>query len=95
MILFGDDLGMQTGPQISPAMYREFFKPRHAALNAYVHERSSLKTFLHSCGSLYDLLPDIVGMKGPLSCLSQARFGIALPEWRKSLADCVRRIEDG
>ena len=30
IILFGDDLGMQTGPQMSPAMYREFFKPRHA-----------------------------------------------------------------
>jgi dTDP-4-dehydrorhamnose reductase len=23
------------------------------------------------------------------------RFGIALPEWRLSLADCVRRIEGG
>ena len=32
IILFGDDLGMQTGPQMSPAMYREFFKPRHAAM---------------------------------------------------------------
>ena len=30
IILFGDDLGMQNGPQMSPAMYREFFKPRHA-----------------------------------------------------------------
>ena len=30
IIVFGDDLGMQNGPQISPAMYREFFKPRHA-----------------------------------------------------------------
>ena len=29
IILFGDDLGMQNGPQISPQMYREFFKPRH------------------------------------------------------------------
>ena len=28
IIVFGDDLGMQTGPQISPAMYREFFKPQ-------------------------------------------------------------------
>ena len=28
VILFGDDLGMQSGPQVSPAMYREFFKPR-------------------------------------------------------------------
>jgi len=32
VILFGDDLGMQSGPLISPGMYREFFKPRHAAM---------------------------------------------------------------
>ena len=32
VIVFGDDLGMQNGPQISPAMYREFFKPRHARM---------------------------------------------------------------
>ncbi len=51
---------MDNGPLMSPATYRAIFKPRHAALNAYVHERSELKTFLHSCGSLYDLLPDII-----------------------------------
>jgi len=60
IVRFGDDLGMDNGPLMSPATYRAIFKPRHAALNAYVHERSELKTFLHSCGSLYDLLPDIV-----------------------------------
>ena len=32
IILFGDDLGMQTGPMMSPQMYREFFKPRHKLL---------------------------------------------------------------
>jgi uroporphyrinogen decarboxylase len=26
---FSDDLGMQTGPQISPEMYKEMFKPYH------------------------------------------------------------------
>ena len=60
VVRFGDDLGMDNGPLMSPDTYRTIFKPRHAALNAYVHERSSMKTFLHSCGSLYDLLPDIV-----------------------------------
>jgi uroporphyrinogen decarboxylase len=60
VVRFGDDLGMDNGPLMSPATYRSIFKPRHAALNAYVHERSSMKTFLHSCGSLYDLLPDII-----------------------------------
>lgn len=60
IVRFGDDLGMDNGPLMSPQTYRTIFKPRHAALNAYVHERSSMKTFLHSCGSLYDLLPDII-----------------------------------
>ena len=36
IIVFGDDLGMQTGPQISPRMYREFF---HAAPPADVDRR--------------------------------------------------------
>ncbi len=56
IVRFGDDLGMDNGPLMSPDTYRTIFKPRHAALNSYVHERSSMKTFLHSCGSLYDLL---------------------------------------
>jgi uroporphyrinogen decarboxylase len=60
VLRFGDDLGMDSGPLMSPATYRAIFKPRHAALNAYVHERSSMKTFLHSCGSLHELLPDII-----------------------------------
>ena len=60
VIRFGDDLGMDGGPLMSPATYRAIFKPRHAALNAYVHERSALKTFLHSCGSIHQLLPDLI-----------------------------------
>jgi uroporphyrinogen decarboxylase len=60
IIRFGDDLGMDGGPLMSPETYRTIFKPRHAALNAYVHERSDLKTFLHSCGSIHALLPDLI-----------------------------------
>jgi uroporphyrinogen decarboxylase len=60
IVRFGDDLGMDSGPLMSPDTYRRIFKPRHAALNAYVHERSTLKTFLHSCGSIHALLPDLI-----------------------------------
>ena len=31
IVLFGDDLGMQSGPQISPAMYREYLQAAHNA----------------------------------------------------------------
>lgn len=60
VIVFGDDLGMQTGPQISPAMYREFFKPRHALLWRRAKQLSRAKVMLHSCGSLDALLPDLI-----------------------------------
>lgn len=32
IIRFGDDLGMDTGPLMSPATYRKLFKPRHSIL---------------------------------------------------------------
>lgn len=60
IILFGDDLGMQTGPQVSPAMYREFFKPRHAAMWRRAKELAPVKVMLHSCGGIRPLLPDLI-----------------------------------
>jgi uroporphyrinogen decarboxylase len=60
IILFSDDYGMQTGPQISPAMFREFFKARHQQLWEYAKELAAVKVLLHSCGSIVDLLPDLI-----------------------------------
>jgi len=56
----GDDLGMQTGPQISPVTYRKLFKPRHKEMWDFVKQKSNYKIFLHSCGSITKLLPDII-----------------------------------
>ena len=60
IILFGDDLGMQNGPQISPAMYREFFKPRHAAMWQRAKQLADVKVMLHSCGDIGALIPDLI-----------------------------------
>lgn len=60
ILRFGDDLGTDQGPFMSPATYRRLFKPRHALLNAYVKKHSLMHTFLHSCGSIYRLLPDLI-----------------------------------
>lgn len=57
---FGDDLGMQTGLQFGPDLYRRFFKPYHRRLYEMVHSRSQARVFLHSCGSVYDLIPDLI-----------------------------------
>ncbi|MGQ9732765.1 MAG: uroporphyrinogen decarboxylase family protein [Candidatus Zipacnadales bacterium] len=60
VIQVGDDLGMQTGLQISPATYRRFIKPRHKVLYSYIREHFDGFLFLHSCGSLRELLPDLI-----------------------------------
>lgn len=60
IILFGDDLGAQNGPQISPAMYREFFKPRHAAMWKRAKELAPVKVMLHCCGGVRPLLDDLI-----------------------------------
>ncbi|HUT63268.1 MAG TPA: uroporphyrinogen decarboxylase family protein [Anaerolineae bacterium] len=60
IIVFGDDLGMQTGPLISPKMYREFFKPRHKMLWNRAKELADVKVNLHCCGGIRELLPDII-----------------------------------
>jgi len=51
---------MDSGPFMPPELYRKLFKPRHRLLCEYVHSHSSMKTFLHSCGSIYELLPDLI-----------------------------------
>jgi uroporphyrinogen decarboxylase len=60
ILRFGDDLGMDSGPFMAPRIYQKLFKPRHKILCAYVHEHSQMHTFLHSCGSIYKLLPDLI-----------------------------------
>jgi len=61
VIVFGDDLGMQSGPQVSPAMYREFFKPRQRLLWQRVKKlKPHLKIMLHCCGGVRELLPDLI-----------------------------------
>ncbi|MBI5087282.1 MAG: methyltransferase, partial [Acidobacteria bacterium] len=60
IIVFGDDLGAQNCPQISPKMYREFFKPRHAAMFARSKQLSKAKVMLHCCGAVRPLLADLI-----------------------------------
>ncbi len=60
IISFGDDLGMQTGPMLSPAMYREFFFPRHRLLWQTAKQLADIKVMLHCCGGIYPLIPMLI-----------------------------------
>lgn len=60
VIQVGDDLGTQTGPQISPTMYREMIQPYHRRIYQYIREHSRAAVFLHCCGAVFDLIPDLI-----------------------------------
>ena len=61
LIRFGDDLGTMTGPFMDPDTYKKVFKPRLKQMTDYVKSHSTtMHTYLHSCGSIALLLPDII-----------------------------------
>ena len=60
IVLFSDDYGTQTSSQISLAMFNEFFKPRHKMMWDFAKQVAPVKVMLHSCGSITNLLPDMI-----------------------------------
>ncbi len=62
VIQVGDDLGMQSGPQLSPRLYRKVVKPWHKELYRYIKAHTSARIFLHTCGSVYAFIPDFIEM---------------------------------
>ena len=58
-ILFGDDWGDQRGVTLGPDRWREFLKPRWAKIYEAVHRRGKI-VMAHSCGSVADIIPDLI-----------------------------------
>jgi len=61
VILFGDDLGGQNGPLMSPDMYRRYFKPWHSKLWKRAKELAPhVNIHLHCCGGIDPLMEDLI-----------------------------------
>ena len=58
--LSGADYGTQNSELISADMFREFYKPNIKAVNDWVHKNTNWKTLYHTCGSIVNLLDDMV-----------------------------------
>jgi len=54
-----DDIGMQTGPMFSPAVFREFFKPRYKRMIDAAHEHG-MHFWLHTCGDVRLFMDDLI-----------------------------------
>jgi uroporphyrinogen decarboxylase len=63
VLAFYDDAGSQYGMQISPLLWRTFIKPAwRRVLDAVRHSHPSAVFFLHSCGNIEEIVPDIVDL---------------------------------
>ena len=72
VVLFGDDLGSQNGPLISPNMYKEVLKPYHKKMWNRAKELGDVKTMLHCCGSVNILMEDLI--EAGLDCINPVQI---------------------
>jgi len=61
MMMAADDWGTQNTTMASPKIFRSLFLPYRRRINDEVHRLApSVKTFLHSCGAIYDIIDLVV-----------------------------------
>ena len=62
VIAFKDDIAMQSGPVISPAMFRELIKPRMGRLIRAIRAKTDARVWFHSCGAVSYAIPDLIDL---------------------------------
>ncbi len=60
LVQINEDLGGQHGPLMSPQVFRRIYKPRLRRLVEAIKQKTRARVYLHSCGSIYRLIPDII-----------------------------------
>lgn len=58
-VLIGNDFGSQTGLMLSPSLIREFVLPGTRKLVQQAKDYG-VKVIHHSCGSIYEIIPDLI-----------------------------------
>ena len=69
-VSFYDDWGTQSGLMISPALWRDFFKPRYKKQFELARD-NGLDVYFHCCGYFYDIIPDLIDIGVNLFNISQ------------------------
>ena len=54
-----DDFGSQTSLMLSPAMWRELIKPEYKRIISLYKSKGKI-VFLHSCGCIQQIIPDLI-----------------------------------
>lgn len=86
-----DDLGSQSSTIIDPDTLRQIVIPRFKTIFSHVKKRlPHVKTFMHSCGAIYKLIPDLID--AGLDILNPVQFtaaGMDLKALKRSFGDVL------
>lgn len=89
MVWIGDDVAMQMGMLMSPAMFRKYLKPRFERIvSAYKQRNKDLKVMYHSCGNPTKVIDDLIEV-GIDVLHSLQPSAIDLAETKKNFGDRI------
>jgi hypothetical protein len=80
----GTDFGMQTGLYFSKKVFQTLYMPYMKKINDYIHQHTGWKTFYHSCGSIIEIMDDLieagVDIINPVQCSAANMDPVTLKE---------------
>ena len=59
---YWDDVCGQNGWLIAPDVYRKMIKPKQRRLVEAIKSKTDAKVYYHSCGAVFDLIPDLIDL---------------------------------
>ena len=88
LLVSADDWGTQSSLMASPDVFRELFQPFYRQINDAAHALlPRLKTFLHCCGAVHPLIPDIADCHfNVLNPVQWSAGGRPPAEWKSAAA---------
>jgi uroporphyrinogen decarboxylase len=87
IILTGDDFGAQNGLLVSPDTWRKLIRPGFAEYVELIRNRDT-KVMHHTCGSVVDIIPDMIGCGlDVLQSVQPEAKGMALAELVPAFGD--------
>jgi uroporphyrinogen decarboxylase len=60
VVCHGDDIGMQDRAFFSAELYEKFIKKHHRRVIELIKSKTKAKVFLHTCGSVHELIPSLI-----------------------------------
>jgi uroporphyrinogen decarboxylase len=60
ILISGTDFGTQRSELFNPDIWRDLYIPRYKMINDCVHKSGNIKTFIHTCGSSYNIIEYII-----------------------------------